>query len=178
MTLLLDALNEMPAADERELDDWTRRWRRWLQGVAADARGNRVIFSCRSLDYSQPLSSPELRVPQVRIEPLVDAQVQDFLRLHSPLRWREIWQSLDGSPQLVLLRSPYFLSLLVTQVEATGDMPAGRAALFTGLIPVSYTHLDVYKRQVYDPGEDGNCCPQRRSSIPGSCAMARPDAIV
>ena len=134
MTLLLDALNEMPAADERELDDWTRRWRRWLQGFAADARGNRVIFSCRSLDYSQPLSSPELRVPQVRIEPLVDAQVQDFLRLHSPLRWREIWQSLEGSPQLVLLRSPYFLSLLVTQVEATGDMPAGRAALFTGLI--------------------------------------------
>ena len=73
-------------------------------------------------------------MPQVRIEALDDAQVQDFLRLYSPLRWRELWASLEGRPQLEVLRSPYFLSLLVDQVEATGEMPEGRAALFTGFV--------------------------------------------
>ncbi len=134
MVFLLDALNEMPAADERELADWTARWRRWVQRLAERRPGTRVVFSCRSLDYSQPLSSPALRVPQLRIEPLSDAQVQDFLRLHSPARWREVWPALRGGRHLDLLRSPYFLSLLTAQVEATGAMPSGRAALFTGFI--------------------------------------------
>ena len=46
--------------------------------------GNRVVFSCRSLDYSSSLSTSELRVPQVRIEPLTDDQVRNFLKVYSP----------------------------------------------------------------------------------------------
>ena len=42
--------------------------------------------------------------------------------------------ALDGSPQLEVLRSPYFLKLLTEQVEATGEMPEGRAGLFTGFV--------------------------------------------
>jgi len=132
--LLLDALNEMPSADDKEYRQRVGLWKAWLQGLHRDHPGNQVVFSCRGLDYSQPLSTPDLRVPQVRIEALDDAQVQDFLRLYSPLRWREIWASLEGRPQLEVLRSPYFLGLLIDQVEATGEIPEGRAALFTGFV--------------------------------------------
>ncbi|MCB9177032.1 MAG: SUMF1/EgtB/PvdO family nonheme iron enzyme [Caldilineae bacterium] len=134
VTLLLDALNEMPSAGEKEFRERVQLWKEWLQLLAATSSGNRIVFSSRSLDYSQSLSTPDLRVPQVRIENLTDAQVRDFLEVYSPGRWREIWAALEGSPQLEVLRSPYFLALLVEQVEATGEMPAGRAALFTGFV--------------------------------------------
>ena len=134
VTLLLDALNEMPTAGEAEFRERVQSWKDWLVRLASDHPGNRVVFSCRGLDYSQSLSTPDLRVPQVRIEPLTDEKVRDFLTVYSPGRWREIWQALEGSPQLEVLRSPYFLALLVEQAEATGEMPAGRAALFTGFV--------------------------------------------
>ncbi|MBK6770139.1 MAG: adenylate/guanylate cyclase domain-containing protein [Ardenticatenales bacterium] len=132
VTLLLDALNEMPSASDRDFRERVQLWKAWLQQLVATRSGNRVIFSCRSLDYSQPLSTPDLRVPQVRIEPLADDQVRDFLALYSPGRWREIWAALEGSPQLEVLRSPYFLALLVEQVDATGELPAGRARCSRG----------------------------------------------
>jgi hypothetical protein len=133
-TLLLDALNEMPAASESEFRERVQLWKDWLVRLASDHPGNRVVFSCRSLDYSQSLSTPDLRVPQVRIEHLTDDQVRDFLAVYSPGHWREIWSALEGRPQLEVLRSPYFLALLVEQVEATGEMPAGRSALITGFV--------------------------------------------
>ncbi len=96
--------------------------------------GNRVIFSCRTLDYSAPLSTPALRVPQVQIESLSDEQVQEFLRLNSPLRGEAIWTAIAGTPQLEALRAPFFLALLVDQVEATGELAEDRAGLFTGFV--------------------------------------------
>ncbi len=131
-TLLLDALNEMPATDEAEFHLAIRLWKDFIHRTVQRAPRNRIIFSCRSLDYSAPLSTPDLRVPQVRIEPMSDAQVLEFIRLYSPLRWRDIWEALQGAPQLELLRSPYFLKLLVEQVDELGEFPRGRAALLTG----------------------------------------------
>ncbi|MCB0217452.1 MAG: SUMF1/EgtB/PvdO family nonheme iron enzyme [Caldilineae bacterium] len=153
VTLMLDALNEMPSAGEKEFRERVQLWKAWLQQLAATCPGNRVIFSCRSLDYSQSLSTPDLRVPQVRIEPLTDDQVRDFLAVYSPGRWREIWAALEGSPQLEVLRSPYFLALLVEQVEATGDMPAGRAALFTGFVRQALRREVERGSPLFEPGE-------------------------
>ena len=132
--LLLDALNEMPASNEIDFRAKVTLWKDWLHRLVYEIPGNRVVFSCRSLDYSQSLSTPDLRVPQVRIEPMSDDQIHEFLQVYSPGRSREIWQVLDGSPQRDVLRSPYFLALLLEQVEATGEMPAGRAGLFTGFV--------------------------------------------
>ncbi len=134
MLLLLDALNEMPAGTEREFRERVGLWKGWLQRLATEAPRNRVLFSCRSLDYAAPLSTPALRVPQVQIEPLTDAQVEAFLSAYSPVRGSEIWAALRGTAQLEALRSPYFLALLVDQVEATGDLPRDRAGLFTGFV--------------------------------------------
>jgi len=152
MVLLLDALNEIPSAGERDLHARVQVWKVWLQRLAAEHPGNRVVFSCRSLDYSQPLSTPELRVPQVRVEALTDEQVRSFLAQNCPARWREVWQTLEGSPQLEVLRSPYFLSLLVDQVEATGKLPGGRAALFTGFVRQALRREVERGQPLFEPG--------------------------
>ncbi|MFO1430844.1 MAG: SUMF1/EgtB/PvdO family nonheme iron enzyme [Candidatus Competibacteraceae bacterium] len=128
LTLLLDALNEMPSGD-----DPIRRWKDFLLELAGDFPGNRVIFSCRSLDYSASLSSKERPVPQVRIELLSDDQVQHFLQLYCPEHADTLWLNLKNTSQLALLRLPYFLKLLVEQTVG-GEVPEGRAALFTGFV--------------------------------------------
>jgi hypothetical protein len=110
-----------------------RLWKDFLRQLARDYAGNRVVFSCRHLDYRVTLSSRDLTVPQVRIEPLSDAQIQEFLSLYCPAHGATLWQNLQGTPQLELLRSPYYLKLLVAQTTA-GEIPAGRAALFTGFV--------------------------------------------
>ena len=52
--LLLDALNEMP---HRDADDFRERVEKWRCFLRDDfPPGNRAVFSCRSLDYSEPLS--------------------------------------------------------------------------------------------------------------------------
>ncbi len=134
MLLLLDALNEMPAADPEALRDAVLRWKQLLDRLVVEQPGNRFVFSCRTLDYSAPLSTASLRVPQVRVEPLVDRQVEQFLLKWNPARGQAIWEKLRDTPELELLRSPFFLSLLVDEVEATGVMPRGRASLFTGFV--------------------------------------------
>ncbi len=134
MILLLDALNEMPTADAHALHQAVLQWKDFLDHLVHDFPGTRVVFSCRTLDYSAPLSTPQLRVPQVVIEPLTDAQVEQFLLKQSPDQGEAIWQQINGTPQMELLRSPYFLSLLADQVAATGAVPEGRAGLFTGFV--------------------------------------------
>ena len=134
MILLLDALNEMPTASTAALHEAVIGWKGFLDRVVSDHPGTQVVFSCRTLDYSAPLSTPGLRVPQVVVEPLTDVQVAQFLEKQSPEQGVRIWRELKGTPQLELLRSPYFLSLLTDQVAATGEMPEGRAGLFTGFV--------------------------------------------
>ncbi len=135
LVLLLDALNEMPGAGD-EAAYWARvhLWQRFLAETVAPHPGSRAVFACRSLDYSAPLSTPGLPVPQVRIEPLGDARVQAFLRRYAPAIADEVWAALEGTPQLEVFRAPYFLRLLVEQVEAEGGLPRGRAGLFTSLV--------------------------------------------
>ncbi|MCB9176978.1 MAG: SUMF1/EgtB/PvdO family nonheme iron enzyme [Caldilineae bacterium] len=134
VTLLLDALNEMPVASEREFRERLGGWKDWLLRLTQERPGNRVVFSCRTLDYSAPLSTPALRVPQVQIEALDDAQVHEFLRRYSPVRGEDIWKAIAGTPQLEALRAPFFLALLVDQVEASGELAQDRAGLFTGFV--------------------------------------------
>jgi len=134
MVLLLDALNEMPVAGEQDYRERVGLWKDWLTRLLREQPGNRVVFSCRSLDYSAPLSTPALRVPQVQIEPLADEQVASFLEAYSPVRGAEIWAAIQGTPQLEALRAPFFLALIVDQVEATGDLAGDRAGIFTGFV--------------------------------------------
>ncbi|MFN6204730.1 MAG: hypothetical protein ACK496_19960, partial [Acidobacteriota bacterium] len=64
--LLLDALNEMPHRDDSHYNELISHWRDFTQEVAKNC--NRIVYSCRSLDYSAPLSNNDLPVPQVNIQ--------------------------------------------------------------------------------------------------------------
>jgi len=147
VTLLLDALNEMPQAGPEPL----RGWKTFLADLVRCHPGNRVIFSCRSLDYSATLSSKELPVPQVRIEALSDGQIREFLALYCPDHHVALWQNLADSPQLEVLRSPYFLKLLVAQTTA-GEIPEGRAALFGGFARHALQREIEADNRLFQPG--------------------------
>lgn len=130
--LLLDAINEMPHRSTTEYHERVGLWRAFAQYAAR--LGNRIIFSCRSLDYSASLSSPELRVPQIEVQPMDTDQVRQFLTAYTPAHEALIWRELEGSPQFSLFQTPYFLKLLCEQVEAAREVPKGRAGLFTGFV--------------------------------------------
>ena len=146
VTLLLDGLNEIPTVDDAAFRGCVRMWKDFVAEIvqqragalagpgALAGSGNRCVFSCRSLDYSAPLSSPTLRVPQVRIEPMSDRQIRQYLKLYCPALWAEVWQEISSSSNLEMLRTPYFLRLMVEQVELEGRIPQGQAELFTGLV--------------------------------------------
>ncbi|ACY15848.1 SUMF1/EgtB/PvdO family nonheme iron enzyme [Haliangium ochraceum] len=137
VTLLLDGLNEIPTPDDGVFRTCVRMWKDFAAEVTqrrGSGEGNRLLFSCRSLDYSAPLSSPSLRVPQVRIEPMSNRQIRQYLKLSCPAHWAEVWQEIADSPNLELLRTPYFLRLMVEQIEAEGRIPQGRAELFSGFV--------------------------------------------
>ncbi len=151
--LLLDALNEMPTTTPADLRNAVLGWKAFLDRLMTDHPGNRVVFSCRTLDYSAPLSTSNLRVPQVVVEPFTDEQVEQFLLKHNPDQGTSIWSDLSSTPQLELMRSPYFLSLLSKQVQENGDIPNGRAGLFTGFVRQSLRREIERDNPLFAPDE-------------------------
>ena len=69
--------------------------------------GNQVVFSCRSLDFSAPLSSPEVAVRQVRVEPLSSAQIETFLTTYLPEMGADIWNPCQPCNDLARLKRQY-----------------------------------------------------------------------
>lgn len=131
--LLLDGLNEIPHQDKADYRRQISHWRQFLQETRR--YGNRVIFSCRRLDYSAPLSSPAVPVRQVRVEPLSPAQMETFLHTYLSKQGDMVWQRLQRDrQQLSLFSNPFFLRLLVDQIGGQGELPAGQAALLTGFV--------------------------------------------
>jgi formylglycine-generating enzyme required for sulfatase activity/energy-coupling factor transporter ATP-binding protein EcfA2 len=130
--LLLDALNEMPHGSNAQYRKLVDAWREFAQDAAR--QNNRLVFSCRSLNYSAGLSDNELPVPQIEVQPMDSDQVGDFLKVYAPDHEQRIWNEIDGKPQFSLYQTPFFLKLLCEQVSATGEIPKGRAALFTGFV--------------------------------------------
>ena len=133
LLLLLDGLNEMPHQDKADYRARIEQWRQFLQEVRHC--GNTIIFSCRSLDYSAPLSSEAVPVRQVRVEPLSPEQIESFLQAYLGEESERVWEALrHNSQQLDLFANPFFLRLLVADVTTTGRIPTGQAALLTGFV--------------------------------------------
>jgi formylglycine-generating enzyme required for sulfatase activity len=152
MLLILDAVNEIPHRDEADYRERVGLWRDFLAELAREIPGTRAVFTCRSLDYSASLSTPDLPVPHVRIEPLADAQVEEFLTLYSPEHGPALWAGLRGTPQLDLFRSPFYLRLLLAQAGADGVAPGGRAALFTGFVRQALLREVTGANPLFRPG--------------------------
>ena len=129
--LLLDALNEMPHQNPNQYQMLIDRWHSFINELKT---GNRVVVSCRSLDYSQPLSRQDMRVPNIEIQPLSPDKVQEFLRVNLPVNHESVWNEIVRNGTDKFYVTPYFLSLLCQQVEANGEIPGGRASLFTAYV--------------------------------------------
>ncbi|MBM3853530.1 MAG: NACHT domain-containing protein, partial [Verrucomicrobia bacterium] len=122
LLLLVDSLNEMPFADERDYRQRVADWRNF----AGEWPGNCFVFSCRSRDYSEPLN-----LPQVEIEKLDDERVRDFLQKYLPADLAAVaWERLRSSPLLSLVLNPYYLSMLAYLIHRGGEWPRNRAELF------------------------------------------------
>jgi formylglycine-generating enzyme required for sulfatase activity len=127
MLLLLDALNEMghdDAADYHKRAGW---WGDFVADVTP--QGNRLVFSCRRLDYSAVLG-----IPHIDVNEMNDAQIQQFLVAHLPAQADAVWAQLAGKPELDVFRTPFFLNLLTDQLREGLPVPKGRAALFTNYV--------------------------------------------
>jgi formylglycine-generating enzyme required for sulfatase activity len=131
--LLLDALNEMPQRDAVDFRERVAKWRCFLRDEFPP--GNRAVFSCRRLNYSEPLSVGEVDVRQVLVQPLAPEQIREFLELHAPAHaqsaWKEVW---DDARLLDLYSTPYFLKLLTDQLAFDLHVADDRAALFTRFV--------------------------------------------
>jgi formylglycine-generating enzyme required for sulfatase activity len=128
---LLDGLNEMP---HRSPEDYRARialWKQFLLESVTPGSGHRAVIACRSLDYSAPLSTPALRVPQVQLEKLSDAKVEAFLQRYSPDNAGALWEQLRGTELVEAARWPFFLRLVVEAAAETGRPEGGLAALLT-----------------------------------------------
>ena len=132
--LLLDGINEIPHRDFADYSRKVRDWKKFCHELVSYGKDNRVLISCRSLEYSTPLSTPELRVPQVYIEPMSDQQFRDFLSVYQPENADAIWKRIEDAGMQDLLRTAYFARLLVDAVAENGELPRGRTALFTNLV--------------------------------------------
>jgi formylglycine-generating enzyme required for sulfatase activity len=124
--IFCDALNEMPFRDTRDYRSRVHAWRRFIEAWP----GNRCLFTCRSLDYSEPLG-----MPQVEIERLDDPRIRTFLdRYLRPDLAGEAWEKLVGTPLLTLVRNPYYLSMLCFLLAQEQDWPESRAGLFARFV--------------------------------------------
>lgn len=136
IVLLLDGLNELPHQSQSEYRRKILEWRRFLAWTAGEAPACRLVFTCRSLDYSAPLSSPQVRVPQLRIEALDDEAIRAMVARYGGQGAEALWRRLAGSPLLNLVRNPFLLRLLIEVEQRAGaqDLPAGQAALITAFL--------------------------------------------
>jgi formylglycine-generating enzyme required for sulfatase activity len=130
--LLLDAINELPHGSKEEYHELLDYWREFA--ITQKSRGNRVIFSCRSLDYSQSLSRPDMRVPNVELQPLTKEKIAEFLQAYLSEGHKEVFKAMEKNGTLDFYNNPFFLSLLCELIAYTKEVPKGRASLFTGYV--------------------------------------------
>ncbi len=132
--LLLDALNEMSSPSQT----YVELVGKWHEFIKQDEGRNRIVFTCRSLDYTEPLSSTDLPVPILRVQPMDEDQMREFIDEYAPTQAQYIWDKLEEAPPehrlFELYQTPFYLRLLCEQVEQEQAFPAGRAALFTGFV--------------------------------------------
>ncbi|MCB0151850.1 MAG: SUMF1/EgtB/PvdO family nonheme iron enzyme, partial [Caldilineaceae bacterium] len=127
LCLLADALNE---ARRERYDERVQEWESFWRDLPA---GNALIFTSRTLDYQG-----ELAAPQVEIDPLTDAQIEEFAGryLDDAGRGAALAALLADrhATLLPLARTPYYLLLMVEIFAESGDLPANRARLFEGFV--------------------------------------------
>ncbi len=126
LCLLCDALNEARREKYRE------RMQEWADFARHLPAGNRLIFTCRSQDYSG-----ELAVQQVEVDALTAQQIESFAHQYlGKEKGAALWLALqNGHADLLELAAiPYYLLLMSEAYAAAGTLPAHRAGLFASFV--------------------------------------------
>ncbi len=126
LCLLCDALNEA------RRENYQQRMQEWADFARRLPTGNRLIFTCRSQDYSGGLA-----VQQVEVDPLSPEQIQEFARLYlGQEKGAALWRELKSAHTdlLELAAIPYYLLLMTEAYAAAGALPKHRAALFADFV--------------------------------------------
>lgn len=104
---LLDGLNEMPYKSRTEQNIMLQEWREFSYYI--EGSKHQLLFSCRNLDYTGSLSTPQLPVPQVQIQPLSIRKILSFLEAYAPKHSTYIWRKIKASSGLfTTLNTPFF----------------------------------------------------------------------
>lgn len=126
LCLLCDALNEA------RRENYQPRIQEWADFARHLPAGNRLIFTCRTQDYSGGLA-----VQQVEVDPLTLAQIQEFARLYlGQEKGAALWGELQRvhADLLDLAAIPYYLLLMTEAYAAAGSLPSHRAGLFASFV--------------------------------------------
>lgn len=139
LTLLLDGLNEIPRDSDDEYKARVGEWRDLVNSVEQRYPGVRLLFACRPLDYSQRLDAGRhTRLPEIDVQAMETERIRAFIdkRFDEPIA-RHIWAQLEEHPSLELYSTPYYLNLLLGQIDPDADdirIPENRAGLFSGMV--------------------------------------------
>jgi len=131
--LLVDGLNEMPAADERAYEARIQAWRRFFKDEFQP--GNRALVACRVADYGTGL-----HLPRLHVEPMDDTRIADFVAARfekSSDRGERLLADLQADRQARgaehglygLARNPFWLVMLADVYLECDQLPRNRAAL-------------------------------------------------
>jgi formylglycine-generating enzyme required for sulfatase activity len=142
--LLLDALNEMPVGTPADYRLFVELWMAFIASAKAHFPECRMVFSCRSLDYSASLSSRGVQVPHLEIERLDAVRIQKFLEHYAPDNAEALFDAIETSGQLGLYGTAYYLKMLCDHAKRTDHVPQDRAALFTAFVR-ELSHREINK---------------------------------
>ncbi|MBX2998100.1 MAG: SUMF1/EgtB/PvdO family nonheme iron enzyme [Caldilineaceae bacterium] len=126
LCILCDALNE---ARRENLRERLADWRDFARDLPA---GNRMVFSCRTLDYTN-----DLAVQQVEVDPLSPEKIREFARRYlGAERGDDLWRALQEEHQLLLdlAGTPFYLMMMVEEYQQAGQLPSHRARLFRNFV--------------------------------------------
>lgn len=139
LTVLLDGLNEIPRRSEDEYRARVDEWRELMEIAEHTYPGVCFLFACRPLDYSQRLDAGRhMRLPEIEIQEMEPDRIRAFIhkRFASDIA-TQIWGQLEHHPSLQLYGTPYYLNLLLGQIDIEAPdvaIPQNRAELFSGMV--------------------------------------------
>jgi len=137
VVLLLDGLDELPRSDRALGDAAIRPWRDWVEELAqtatASGRPNRAVFTCRTLEYTVPLSRPHLPVPQAWVEPLADDAARRLVHAYALSDADARLDLLDAASdaERAVLRWPFYLRLFAEQDPSAPAARTGATSLLS-----------------------------------------------
>ncbi len=137
LTLLLDGLNEIPRRSDEEYHARVGEWRELIEAIDRSHPGVRLLFACRPMDYSERLDAGRhTRLPEIEVQAMEPERIAAFIhkRFDRTIA-TEIWNQLENNPSLELYSSPYYLNLLLGQIDTEElVIPQNRADLFSGMV--------------------------------------------